>query len=192
VSAFDEKPSAFDGKPIGPRDYATLGAGWASLLGALLVASRDRGEDPVPAGEIVPLGVATFALAKLVAKEKVAAEVREPFVEDTPDGRRPKGSGLRYAVGEMLTCTRCVGFWSALGLVGLRTVRPREARVVTAVLGASAVNDVAQAGFSWLSAKTTASERAAAEPIAGAVGEPAHEAHPDRAAQRSSATAEPS
>jgi hypothetical protein len=173
--------STFDGKPVGPRDYATLGAGWASLLGALLVASRDGGEDPVPAGEIVPLGVATFALAKLVAKEKVAAEVREPFVEETPGGRRPKGSGLRYAVGEMLTCTRCVGFWSALGLVSLRTTRPREARVVTAVLGASAVNDVAQAGFSWLSAKTTASERAAAEPIAGAVGEPAHAGHRDRA-----------
>ena len=118
--------SAFDGKPVGPRDYAALSAGWASMLGALLVAARDRGEDPVPPTELVPLGLATFALAKLVAKEKVAAEIREPFVEETSHGRRPRGSGLRYAVGEMLTCTRCVGFWSALGLTGLHVLRPRE------------------------------------------------------------------
>jgi hypothetical protein len=82
--------------------------------------------------------------------------VREPFVEEHPEGRRPKGSGLRYAVGELLTCTRCVGVWSALGLTALRVTRPREARVVTTVLGASAINDVAQAGFTWLCARANA------------------------------------
>jgi hypothetical protein len=171
--------SAFDGKPIGPRDYAALSAGWASMLGAVLVAARDKGEDPVPATEIVPLGVATFALAKLVAKEKVGAELREPFVEETQGGRRPRGHGLRYAIGEMVTCTRCVGFWSALGMVGLRILRPREARVVTTVLGASAVNDVAQASFTWLCAKSTAVERSANGPVTGGVGDPAFGARRD-------------
>lgn len=94
--------------------------------------------------------MAAFALSKLVAKEKVDAWVRVPFVEEHPEGARPKGTGVRYAVGEMLTCTRCVGVWSALGLTALRVTRPREARVVNAVLGASAINDVAQAGFTWL------------------------------------------
>ena len=47
--------------------------------------------------------------------------------------RRPKGTGVRYAVGELLTCTRCVGVWSALGLTALRVTRPREARVVNTV-----------------------------------------------------------
>jgi hypothetical protein len=176
--------SAFDGKPVRPRDYAALSAGWASMLGALLVAARDRGEDPVPAAEIVPLGVATFALAKLVAKEKVGADIREPFVEETGGGRRPRGSGLRYAVGEMLTCTRCIGFWSALGLVGLRVLRPREGRVVTTVLGATAVNDVAQSSFSWLCAKATAQERAAAGPVTGGVGDPAFGARREGSPER--------
>jgi hypothetical protein len=105
---------------------------------------------------VLPLGIATFALSKLVAKEKVDAWVRVPFVEEHPDGRRPKGTGLRYAVGELLTCTRCVGVWSALGLTALRVARPREARVVNAVLGASAINDVAQAGFTWLCSRANA------------------------------------
>jgi hypothetical protein len=97
--------------------------------------------------------VATFALSKLVAKEKVDRWVREPFVEERAGGRDPRGEGLRYAVGELITCTRCVGVWSALGLTALRVTRPREARVVNAVLGASAINDVAQAGFTWLCRK---------------------------------------
>ena len=142
--------------PASATDHAALSAGWAALLGAVLVAARDKGDEPVRAVEILPIGLATFALSKLVAKEKVDAWVREPFVEEHPDGRRPKGTGLRYAVGELLTCTRCVGVWSALALTALRVTRPRESRVVNAVLGASAINDVAQAGFTWLCTRANA------------------------------------
>ena len=140
-------------EPASSSDYAALSAGWAALLGTVLVAARDKGDEPVRPAEVVPLGLATFALAKLVAKEKVDAWVREPFVEERAGGREPRGEGLRYAVGELITCTRCVGVWSALGLTALRVTRPREARVVNAVLGASAINDVAQAGFTWLCRK---------------------------------------
>ena len=51
-------------------------------------------------------------------------------------GTRPRGRRMRYAVGELLNCTRCVGAWSALGLVALRlhppppAARPRAARRV--------------------------------------------------------------
>ena len=79
-----------DDPPARPVDYAALSAGWGAALGTVLVAARDKGEEPVRAGEILPLGVATFALSKLVAKEKVDRWVREPFVEESPDGgRRP-------------------------------------------------------------------------------------------------------
>jgi hypothetical protein len=147
--------------PTSYADYATLSAGYGALLGALLVASRDRGEEPVRTSEMLEIGVATFTLSKLLAKEKVESWVREPFVEETADGdRRPKGRGLRYAIGELLTCTRCLGAWSALGLVALRVTRPREARVVTTVLGASAINDWMQSGFSLLCAKGNLSAKA--------------------------------
>jgi uncharacterized protein DUF1360 len=77
--------------------------------------------------------------------EKVENWVRRPFVDETD--RRPKGSRLRYAVGELLTCTRCTGAWSALGLVALRTHSPAAGRTVDAVLAASAGNDLLQATF---------------------------------------------
>ena len=155
-----------DQTPVHSSDYAALSAGWGALLGALLVAARDKGDEPVSPAEMLPLGVAAFALAKLVSKEKVDAWVREPFVEEHPDGRRPKGTGMRYAVGEMLTCTRCVGVWSALGLTALRVTRPREARVVNVVLGASAVNDVLQSGFTWLCARANAASAPPTTPAA--------------------------
>lgn len=147
--------------PATRTDYAALSAGWGALMGALLVAVRDKGDEPVRAAEVLPLGLATFAVAKLVSKEKVDAWVREPFVEERPDGtREPKGTGLRYVTGEMLTCSRCVGVWSALGITALRVTRPREARVVNTVLGASAINDAAQAAFTWLTARANAATAA--------------------------------
>jgi hypothetical protein len=152
--------------PTKPVDYAVLSSGYAALAGAMLLAARDHGEEPLAPAEILPLGLATFALSKLIAKEKVESWVREPFVEELPNGeRRPKGRRLRYAVGELLTCTRCVGAWSSLGLIGLRVARPREARLVTAVLGTSAVNDFLQAGFTRMCAKANlAQEQADAPP----------------------------
>jgi hypothetical protein len=146
--------------PTEPVDYAAISAGYATLATAVLLAARDKGEEPMAPAEFLPLGVATFALAKLITKEKVESWVREPFVEELPDGeRRPKGRRMRYAVGELLTCSRCLGAWSSLALVGLRVTRPREARIVTTVLGASAVNDWMQAGFTYVCAKGNATQK---------------------------------
>jgi hypothetical protein len=140
--------------PTEPVDYAAISATYGALLATLVLAARDRGETPVAAGELLELGAASFALSKLIAKEKAETWVREPFV-DQADGR-PKGRRLRYAIGELLTCTRCVGAWSSLGLVALRVTRPREARVVSAVLATSAVNDFLHAGFTIACARANA------------------------------------
>jgi hypothetical protein len=138
--------------PTEPLDYATLTAAYGALLGALvLAAASGRTEDPPRGAELIPIGAATFTLSKAIAHEKVETWLREPFVEERPDGeKRPRGSGLRYAVGELLSCTRCLGVWSALGLVALRTASPPAGRTVTAVLAGSAANDFLQAGFRWV------------------------------------------
>jgi hypothetical protein len=159
------------GTPTKLIDYAALSAGYGALTGALLVAARARGSDPIRPGELPVMGLATFALAKLIAKEKVDSWVREPFVEERPNGeRKPKGRRLRYAVGELLGCTRCVGSWSALGLVGLRLLRPREAQVVLPVLALAAANDWLQTGFTALCAQADEARRRAAGPAEGEGG----------------------
>ncbi len=138
--------------PTSRSDYAVLSLTYVALLGGLAESVRRRpgAVIEVPAGEYLPLTLATFAVSKLVVSEKVETWMRSPFVEETPAGRRPKGRRLRYAVGELLTCTRCLGAWSALALVGLRMHAPRPARALTGVLAVSAGNDFLHSGFDLL------------------------------------------
>ena len=157
--------------PTEPVDYAAISATYGALLGTLVLAARERGEEPVRPAEFVPLGVAAFALTKVVSREKIETWVRRPFVEED-DGCRPKGRRLRYAVGELLTCTRCLGAWSALGLTALRVTRPRASRVVTTALATSAANDFLFAAFAWLCAASDTTERAADAPQSPAAASP--------------------
>jgi hypothetical protein len=144
-----------NGRAVEPVDYAKLNAIYGGLFAAVLIGARmrDESDDQIPVRELVPLGAATFALAKVVAREKIGTWMREPFVEQDDGERRPRGRRLRRAVGELVTCTRCVGAWSALGIVGLRVIDPRSGRIVTNVLAASAVNDWMQAGFKMLTSE---------------------------------------
>lgn len=71
------------------------------------------------------------------------------------------GRRLRYAVGELLSCTRCTGAWSALALVGLRLHAPATGRAVTSVLATSAGNDFLHSGFSWLCSRANAQAQVA-------------------------------
>jgi hypothetical protein len=148
--------------PTEPADYAALSTVYGALLGATALSARTR--EPVPGGEVPVLAAATFALSKLIVKEKAESWLRQPFVDEEGAKARPKGRRLRYAVGELLTCTRCMGAWSALGLVALRLHAPYTGRAVATVLAASAGNDLLQAGFSWICAGATTSERAAGQP----------------------------
>ena len=146
--------------PTEPHDYAALNAVFGALLAGVIVAARERTEkrDPLTTRDLAITGAATFALAKVIARERMGTWVREPFV-DEDDGRQPRGRGIRHAVGELVTCTRCVGAWSALGLVGLRLTNPAAGRVVNDVLAVSAMNDWLQAGFKLLCAQAEASAR---------------------------------
>ena len=141
--------------PTEPYDYAALNAVFAALLAGVVAAARERthARDPLSGRDLAVTGAATFALSKVIARERIGSWVREPFV-DEENGKRPRGRRLRHAMGELITCTRCVGAWSALGLVGLRLTSPATGRVVNDVLAVSAMNDWLQAAFKLLCAKT--------------------------------------
>lgn len=134
-----------------PVDYAAINLVYAGLFAGVIYLTRERArEDPIALHELVPMSAATFALAKVIAKEKVGTWVREPFVEHEDGVPKPEGRRLQRAIGELVTCTRCIGAWSALGVVGLRLASPQAGRNVSNVLAASAANDWLQAGFKAL------------------------------------------
>lgn len=151
--------------PTEPVDYAALNLVYGVALAGLAARAHRAASahEPIRGPELLPLGAATFALSKVIAREKIGSWMREPFVDEATEDRPPRGRRLRHAVGELVTCTRCVGAWSALGIVGLRVTAPRAGRTVTAVLVASALNDFMQAGFKLLTETTNTVEREAEE-----------------------------
>jgi hypothetical protein len=145
--------------PTTAGDYAAINAVYAAMIATVLFSTRERhARDPISGRELIPISAATFALSKVIAREKIGSWMREPFVDQSGGDRRPRGSGLQRAVGELVTCTRCVGAWSALGIVGLRLAAPDSGRIVTNVLAASAANDWLQASFKLLTAHVNRAE----------------------------------
>jgi hypothetical protein len=138
-----------------------LGSFVGGLAGAGVLARRlDREPQCQTALDFVLLGAASFKVARTLSRDKVASVVRDPFVEgDAYDGpERPTGDGLQRAVGELVTCTRCVGTWAAAGLATTQILAPRFGRLLTWSLGAAAANDFLQAAFVAVTEKANAVE----------------------------------
>ena len=141
-------------RPLGA--YAVLATTFAGGFGAFLASRRANGGLPerIPPADVVLLGIAKHKLARLIAKDKIAAFVRAPFAEPRAPGAVPgevedraKGDGLQGAVGQLLTCPHCLSMWIAAGLTGGLVVAPRETRLVAATLTTATVSDFLQAGY---------------------------------------------
>ena len=149
------------------RAYATIVGTFVTGLGAVsgIAALRGKPNHEISATELALLGLATFKASRTVARDKVTSFVREPFVEgdayDGDDERPTHETEMKQALGELVTCTRCVGTWLGAGLASLQILAPRTGRLLTTVLAAGALNDVLLAGFSALTAKSNELEERA-------------------------------
>ena len=125
--------------------YATIAGTFAGGLALAGLVARRR---PVPerAGlDLAVLALATFKAARTLARDDVASFVRDPFVEG--DDRPVQTGGMRQAIGELVTCSRCIGTWTAAGLVATDALAPRFGRILTWTLAAGGANDFLQCGF---------------------------------------------
>ena len=142
--------------------YSSYAAIAATLLGGLtLAAALSRALDREPRSlstlDFVTLSAATFKASRTITHDRVTSFLREPFVEgDAYDGdeEAPAGEGLQRAIGELVTCTRCVGVWVAAGLGSAQVVTPRLGRLLTWTLAAGAANDFLQTAFVALNNKS--------------------------------------
>jgi hypothetical protein len=139
---------------------ATFVGGLAAAGGIAKLLDRDpREHTPL---DLVLLGLATFKASRTVARDEVTSFLREPFVEGRAreGAEDPVESGdLRQAVGELVTCSRCIGTWIAAGLAGTQIIAPQFGRLLTWTLATAGANDVLQAGFSALTNKANELEQ---------------------------------
>jgi hypothetical protein len=137
--------------------YATIVGTFLAGLG--MVSMLARRSPPASALDLIALSAATFKAARTLSHEQVASFMREPFVEGEEE--RPAGEGFQRALGELVTCSRCVGTWVAAGLASTQMVAPRFGRALTWTLGAAAANDFLQTAFTALCAKANELEETA-------------------------------
>jgi hypothetical protein len=102
------------------------------------------------------LSAASFKAARTLSHDEVTSFVRQPFVRGhahSGEGEEPVEGGMEQAIGELVTCSRCIGTWVAAALASTQILAPRFGRLLTWSLGAAAANDFLQAGFSALAGK---------------------------------------
>jgi hypothetical protein len=139
-------------------------ATYAGGLATAALLARRLGREPREhtALDLAVLCAATFKASRTIARDEVASFIREPFVEGEAHegGEDPVETGdLRQAIGELVTCSRCIGTWVAGGLTATQMVAPRLGRMVTWSLAAAGANDVLQAGFAALTNKSNEIEQ---------------------------------
>lgn len=149
--------------------YGAYAAIVGTFTGALATAGAlARLLDRVPrednALDLVVLAAATFKAARTISGDEVTSFLRAPFVEGEAHegGEDPKKSGdLKQAIGELVTCSRCIGTWAAAGLAATQILAPRTGRMLTWTLAAAGANDYMQAAFAALTNKSNELERRA-------------------------------
>jgi hypothetical protein len=136
--------------------YATFATVFhAAMAGAVAAAKRSGRDLPerVDASDVVLIGTASYKLSRLVSKKKVTAFVRAPFTELEGRGgpaeleEKPRGHGLRRAVGELLVCPYCLGLWASGGFHAGLLLAPRATRFSASVLSAMAISDFLQVAY---------------------------------------------
>jgi Protein of unknown function (DUF1360) len=146
--------------------YAAIMGAFVGGLGVAAYLARFLGRDPredTPL-DLVVLSAATFKAARTVARDEVTSFLRAPFVagEAHDGGEDPVETGdMRQAIGELVTCSRCIGTWVAAGLGATQILAPRTGRLLTWSLAAAGANDFLQAGFAALTNKSNELERRA-------------------------------
>jgi hypothetical protein len=151
------------------RPYGAYAGITGTFAGGLAVAAAlahllDRDPREHDALDLVILGAATFKAARTITRDEVTSFIREPFVEGEAghgDEHAVESGDLRQAIGELVTCSRCIGTWVAGGLATTQILAPRYGRILTWTLAAAGLNDWLQAGFAALTKKANELEQRA-------------------------------
>ena len=123
--------------------YSTVVAG----LAAAARLTRRTIPEPTPWDMVVIAG-ATHRLSRLVAKDPVTSPLRAPFARfkgttgPAELAEEVRGSGLRKAIGELLTCPFCTGMWISTGFAAGLVFAPRPTRLAAGTLTALAASDL--------------------------------------------------
>jgi hypothetical protein len=136
--------------------YAELMGLYQLAFLMFMLAAKASGR-PLPKrvalGDIVLMGVATFKLSRLLAKDLVTSPLRAPFTTfeglagEGEVNEKPRGRGMQLALGELLTCPFCVATWVAAFMAYGLTLSPPLTRLIAGIFTSQALADFLQLGY---------------------------------------------
>ncbi len=135
-------------RPLG--GYVAVMAAFAALVAGaagLAAATGRRLPDGFGAWDLLLITAGTHKLSRTLTKDAVASPLRAPFARYSGTGgpaevmeEASEASGLRHAIGELVTCPFCLNLWIATGFSFGHVFAPRVTRLVagtfTALTGA--------------------------------------------------------
>lgn len=141
--------------PLGA--YAALVAAFHTLFGGFLWITRVQ-RRPLPERVGLPdlllFGVATHKLSRTITRDWVTSFIRAPFTRLEGKGDLPKevteaarGRGLRYAIGQLLTCPFCTGQWVAALFTYTLVLNPALARLIASMFTVMTLSDFLHAAW---------------------------------------------
>lgn len=108
--------------------------------------------------DLVLLGLATFRLGRLVSYDLITEPIRQAFTRTVKDITgvgstvRPRGEGVRRAIGQLISCPICAGTWIAAFLVYALALFPKPTYVFLGMMAAIGLAELMHAlveGLSW-------------------------------------------
>jgi hypothetical protein len=136
--------------------YSELVGLYHIAFAVFLVAAK-ASDRPLPQrvslSDILLVGVATFKLSRLIAKDIVTSPLRAPFTTyEGPAGEgevkeKPRGAGMQLALGELLSCPFCMGTWVAAFFAYALVLNPSLTRFVAGIFTAHALADGLQLAY---------------------------------------------
>jgi hypothetical protein len=103
--------------------------------------------------DFILLIFASFRLTRLIVYDTITEFLRRPFhktIEETlPDGSTEtfieiKGTGIRYWIGELLSCHWCTGFWCTILIYLSYLLWPTYANPVITILAIAGCASILQ------------------------------------------------
>ena len=157
VRSLEDVYAPEDERPL--TAFTGILAAYGATVGGLSLLVRATGRqlpERVAVSDMATTAVATYRMARVLAKSPVTSPLRAPFTRFGGVGgeaeleEEVRGRGWRKAIGELVSCPFCLGQWVVTGFGFAWIFAPRATRMATAMLSAAAVADALHYGHAAL------------------------------------------
>ena len=157
VRSLEDVYAPDDERPLAA--FVGILAAYGTTVGGLSLLVRATGRklpERWAAGDLAVTAVATYRVARVLAKSPVTSPLRAPFTRyigvcgEAELEEEVRGRGWRKAIGELVSCPFCMGQWVVTGFGFSWVFAPRATRMAASLLSAAAAADVLHYGHAVL------------------------------------------